>query len=75
MIKKLVKIVYMSLQGVWVFLWFIGKPATDMVYRNDSVARGKETDHLPVIVRPGRIAVYHNNGRPLSFVNKMQAIP
>ena len=61
-------------EGVIVFLRFVGQPAPDMIRHHTAVLTSQSFDEVAVVKRPGRVAVKHEKGFALPFIEVMHAV-
>jgi len=73
--QEFLEVIDMPGEGVGIALRFIREAAAHMIQGDNPVRFREKADGPPVIIGPGGIAVHHDNDRPLSFIDIMQAMP
>lgn len=74
MLEKKFEVVYVICQNVGMVAGFVGESAAEVVQGDDPVRSTQAGDKVAKIVRPGRVAMHHNNTRTLAFVEIVQSV-
>ena len=72
MVDDLCKIVDMSPKYVRIILGFLRQAASHIIHRNNPVLPGQKAYQISIIIRPGRIAMDHNNNGSHPLVEIME---
>ena len=75
MVENTLKIVDMILKTIWIVLRLIGETATKMIWNNHPVSITKKKYKVPVIKRPGGIAMKHDNDGATPLIDTGYPVP